>query len=444
MVAICRENALRHTKIIREPKNESPFPEYFDWADHIATRELSTQKTENYVYHLNKAAADLDILLNIFRPYMPAGYFDSWKKEWRGPSLSAAWIHDIGMVTERRDHGVRSAEALFENDLGFDFQGISVEDRIKIGLLCIRHHNGWPGTFGQMKRILEEKRPAHADILGRLFQSPDEPRWDLDFSGKLISTADFLRYRGKRLKNDLKQPFFIWSECEGCETVYGRQRDFCSTSNCDSNPAPTVVVRHDFKNQGPDPEIPVYDHPGSGKIKKTNGNIAGGGAYVPVRENYQIFTRGDMSLFDVAIIDLKAWMDDLTQKRIDYTAIIPYIYDEDDKVTDQYKTVARVNLDVLNMDAAVFAFQKYIADFLRENITTENDDMNPAFQNNSVLHIILSDQSLFSAKIPNETGLTPEVKNAVKKIKTKFRRWREHDIVLPVEIEKKKLKVISL
>jgi len=454
MIDICKKNALLYTKLICKPTKESPFSKYFDWADHIATNDhAETDQPDDYLYHLNKTAVEIDNLVTIFRPHIRPNDFNSWEKKWHEPTLAAAWIHDIGMVDGREKHGQKSAEMLFNDDPRFDFTGIALKDKIKTGLLCIKHHTGWPGIFNSFKIILEKHSvPDGLDILKQLFTSTGAPCWQLDFSGKLILTADFLRYRGKNLRNDLKQPFFIWSECAECGAIYDSQRDSCSTSNCGSKLEPKIVVSHHFKHGPFDsetcPEISVYNEP---DLKKASAIAAGSRGYVSARDDNQnnpIFTRGDMSLFDVTLIDTKTWLDGLIKKDIDYTSIISYIYDEKDEMTDQYKTVVRVSLDISNIDAAIFALEKYIADFMQENITAEDDAENLVFLNRSIIRIRVSDESLFSLRfkeISNERPLPETVKEAVGKIKKKFKEWDEkHNIVLPVEVSEKRLEVISL
>ena len=440
-----------YTGLICQPTKGNLFPDYFDWADHIATRSNSqTDQSNHYFYHLNKTAAEVERLAAVFKPHIPADDFNSWEKEWRKPSLAAAWIHDIGMIETRENHGLASAEMLFNADPRFDFKKINLEDKIKTGLLCVKHHTGWPGIFDVFKKILEKHRVnAGVDILKKFFKSSGAPDWRLDFSGKLISTADFLRHRGKNLRNDLKQPFFIWSECAGRRAVYDSQRDFCSTTHCGLKPEPKIVLRHHFKH-GPfdaeiHPEFSVYNESDS---KKASATGLGSHGYVSARDNAQLFARGDMSLFDVALMATTTWLESLEKKGIDCAAIISYIRDEENKMTDQYKTVVRVSLDISNIDAAIFAFQTYITDFMRENIATEDDMENFIFSNRSIIHIRLSDESRFSScfkKISGAQGSPEHAEKAVKKMTHTFQEWKEkHDIVLPVEISKKRLEVISL
>ncbi|MCP4373194.1 MAG: hypothetical protein GY797_34580, partial [Deltaproteobacteria bacterium] len=167
-------------------------------------------------YHLNKTALDIEKLVNIFRPHLEDADFKIWEEGWYSQTLAAAWIHDIGMLKNRRNHSVGTAEALFEEDrFGFDFQGIGIGDRVKIGMICIRHNNGWPGVWVAMKEVLE-KNSLPLDIIEQLFEDSNTPKWELDFSGRMLSAADGLRYRGVNLRNDLQQPFSLWSECGVC------------------------------------------------------------------------------------------------------------------------------------------------------------------------------------------------------------------------------------
>ncbi|GAH86140.1 unnamed protein product, partial [marine sediment metagenome] len=175
--------------------NGDPFPEYFDWSDHIAT-----SGTQDYLYHLNKTVLEIDNLVRIFELHFQSKDFKLWKKEWHNQTLSAAWVHDIGMIDNRKEHGIISAEIILgKNGHEFDFNGINNEDRAKIGILCIRHNSGWTKVFRAMKEILIDCGIS-SDILEEWFEDEDTPKWDLDFAGKLISTADSLRCRGKNLR----------------------------------------------------------------------------------------------------------------------------------------------------------------------------------------------------------------------------------------------------
>jgi len=447
IIDICKKNALLYSEKVGR-LNENPFPEYFDWSDHIATPE-----TEDYLYHLNKTAIELDNLVTIFRPHIEANRFSAWEKNWYAQTISAAWIHDIGMLIKRDNHGVGSAELFFEeNDLGFDFTEIDIENRIKIGMLCIRHNNGWPGVWGAMKKILQ-KIEHSIDSLEKAFADKNFPEWELDFSGRLLSVADFLRYRGKALKNDLKKPFFQWSKCRSCEIMYDEMRDFCSTTNCSGpSPHPEAVVGHFFDHSGFDPQshpnFSVYQDPDSGTCDKIDYEIRNAHAFVGVRDENQIYTRGDMALSDVKLIDFGVWLDDLSSNGIDCRVFDAYTLDEADRYAGGYKTVVRVNFDVMNQDVAIFTLTEYIADHLHHNLATEDDMPHLIFSNKAILDIRTSDGVAFSQYLESmldDQNLAPEVHEAVMRFEKIVHQWKNSgDIVLPMEIIERKLEAISL
>ncbi len=448
IIGICKKNALLYSKKVCRMTLEDgvPFPEYFDWSDHIAV-----EQTGGYLYHLNKTAIEIDNLVQIFQPHFFPEYFEIWQNDWYEQTLSAAWIHDIGMLKSRIDHGVVSAEVLFEeNDFGFDFSEISHEDRVKIGMLCIKHNNGWPGVYAAMKNILN-KNNIPVDILERLFEDENSPIWPLDFSGKLISTSDFLRYRGKNLRNDLKQSFFLWSECGDCDAVYNNPRDFCFTTNCDAKPGPSIFINHYFDQNGFEPgkypDIPVYRESDSGICNRVREKLNHTYAHVRVRNGNQLFTRGDMSLSDVKVMSYKDWLNDLLNRNVDCRGLDDYILNEEE-INSPYKTVVQVTLDILNHDAAMFTLSRYITAHLHRNIATEDDTPHLFFSNNAILHINISDDSTFSQYfnyIRAKPGLGPEMRDAVMRFEETLRKWKHlHDIVLPVELGKNRLEVISL
>ncbi len=171
MIEICRTVALKYSEKICEPldKYDNIFPEYFDWADHIAT-----EKTEDYIYHLNKTVSEIEKMVNIFEKHIPHGYFNSWKNNWYDQTRAAAWIHDIGMIEGRDIHGILSAEYLFENKFGFDFNGISQEDKIKIGMLCIKHNKAWATVYKEINNMLSENKIPYS-ILDEYFEDRNTP-----------------------------------------------------------------------------------------------------------------------------------------------------------------------------------------------------------------------------------------------------------------------------
>lgn len=448
IVDICRTNALLFSKKICG-LNHGPFPEYFDWSDHIGTSE-----PHDYPYHLNNTATEVDTLAAIFKPHIETDYYEPWHNNWHEQTLAAAWIHDIGMLKSRIDHGIWSAKFLFgENNLGFDFKGIGIKDRIKIGLLCIRHNNGWRQVWGAMRDILQENG-LHLDMMEQSFVDKGLPKWELDFAGKLISVADFLRYRGEALRNDLKQPFFLWSECMDCKIMYDRMRDFCSATNCNSTagPSPKTVIRYSFDKNVFDPKIhpdySIYHKTASGVCNKEEDKINDTLAYVRVRDDYQIHARGDMSLSDVKVVDFKVWRDDLIARGVDCRKLDEYIPDQEEGYVGGYKTVVNINLDVVNQDAAIFTLAKYITNHLHQNLATEVDSDNMVFTNNVILHINIPAGPIFSkyfSSVLDNPGLAPEAGDAVKRFGRSIQRWKElDDIVLPMEITGNGLEVITL
>lgn len=450
IIDICVKNALKYSKEVCavSSKESYPFPIYFDWADHIAISEAN-----DYLFHLNKTALELENLITIFKSYIKPDHFEFWKHNWHEQVIAAAWIHDIGMIKTRKDHSVISAEFLFDkNDFGFDFKDISHEDRVKMGMLCIKHNNGWTGVYGAMRKILlQNKLPL--DILDHSFEDEDSPKWALDFSGRLISTADFLRYRGKGLRNNLEKRFFIWSECVVCKTMYNIKRDFCSETNCRSpQPEPKVVVNHYFDHNGfgPEkyPEFPVYQETESGKSLKIEQKIEDTHAHVRCRDDYQIFTRGDMSLPEVRVIDCMNWLDDLRKREVDCRNIEDHIFDQEGNYNKEYKTVVLVDFDNDNFDSAMFVFSKYIATYLHHNLAIDDYAPDLIFANNVILHISASDDSGFSGlykRMHAKEDLPPETRKAITVFNKVMKQWKEqYDIVLPVELIGNRIEVISL
>jgi len=445
MIEICKENALIFSKEVCKatPSNDNPLPEYYDWSDHIAVSE-----PDDYIYHLNKTVIEVEKLFAIFKPHFDPDHFKSWEKDWLSQVLAAAWIHDIGMLNKRDKHGIKSAEILLgENDWGFDFNAIGDEDRVKIGMLCIKHNNGWPAVYEKMEEIIKENNLS-INILEQSFEedkSTPKPNWQLDFSGKLISTADFLRYRGYKLRNDLKHPFALWSECDSCHTMYKKQRDFCSTNGCDSKPKPTAIIKYDFDHKGYKPQkgsdIAVYQTSQSDKCNQVHGEINNKSAYVRVRDENQLYTRGDMSLFDVSVIDSEIWKNNLVKNGVDCRKLDVYSLDE-------YKTVVCVTLDIYNLDAAMFTMSRYIMHYLDLNLSTDPDLPRLEFSNKTIFYIQISDGSAFSHCFKRERvnwNQNDEMRQSVDIFKKKIRQWQGTPyIVLPLELIDNRLEVISI
>jgi hypothetical protein len=99
--------------------------------------------------------ADIEKLVQILEPHIPEKYFSEWKDDWYEITLASAWIHDIGMIDVRNDHGEKSAEFVLNNsDPRFNFNAIDLIDRIKIAILCIKHNRDWNAVVQKMKILL--------------------------------------------------------------------------------------------------------------------------------------------------------------------------------------------------------------------------------------------------------------------------------------------------
>jgi len=154
------------------------------------------------------------------------------------------------MINDRNHHNLESAKQIFENP---DFIMI---DKIKISLLCLKHNTGWGDVIKKIYGILAENKINQSD-LEQFFdfsRTMPEPVWELYFSGQLISTADSLRYRGKELRNNLKNKFGFSMECPVCSKVYNydEKRNFCSVTDCggrDSIPVTRPIIEHRFSEE---------------------------------------------------------------------------------------------------------------------------------------------------------------------------------------------------
>ncbi len=242
LVEICEHNALLYSEKICKPisKYGDEFPDYFDWSDHIAGKNDS-----DYQYHLNKMASDVEMLAGIFKPHIDDDKYkdyENWHENWYKQTIAAAWIHDIGMIEDREIHGLLSAQFLFNNNYDFDFTVIKEVNKIKIALLCIKHNRTWFHVYDKMKELLDSYKIPLSKL--ELFFKDKKPVDDLDFSGKLISTADSLRYRGEDLRNNLGKPFFLWSYCKNCDIFY-KQLDSCQ---CGSKTLNKAVIQHQNLN----------------------------------------------------------------------------------------------------------------------------------------------------------------------------------------------------
>ncbi|MCP4129432.1 MAG: hypothetical protein GY754_00310 [bacterium] len=444
IVDICRQNALIYSEKICLPLPQygNIFPEYFDWADHVASPDNS-----GYPFHLNKIVSDIELLAAIFEKSIPPKYLERWQTNWFQQTLAAAWIHDIGMIDDRDHHGRLSAEFLFKNSHGFDFSDIVDEDKIKIALLCIKHNRGWSDVRGIIKEVLSGFSIS-TDLLSAYFTDEEEPIWELDFSGKLISTADSLRHRGTDLKNNLTNPFSSWSFCEKCQKLHSGPRGFCSTSNCDSVPVNKAALLHPIPNNALDldaqKDITLYTVSHTGEcceIKESLPKNAPNDVHTLVRDEYQVFTRGDMALFNVSVKEINSWKQSLENEKINLSILDEYIFN------DNYKTVLEVSIDSSNPDAALFTLSKYITEHLDQNIATDDKYPHHFFSNNSIFCIRGSNEDSFS-EFYNKTDFSAckdEVSNSINNIRNIFHQWgKSSNIILPVQIMDFKLEVVVL
>ncbi|MGK0291131.1 MAG: hypothetical protein ACI86H_002598 [bacterium] len=442
IIDICRTAALQYSKEVCKPDLEygNVFPKYFDWSDHIASEDTG------YSHHLNKAAEDIEKLAKIFKEHcFHTNSFEAWKNDWLEQTIAAAWIHDVGMIKDRNKHDFYSAQFLFTNEYGFNFSEISEEDRIKIGLLCIKHNRGWGDTYSGMKKILSASGLS-LNLVESYFNFSYSPSsWKLDLAGRLISTSDCLRYRGKDLQNDLQQTFYLWCECNLCKTVYTEPREFCSTANCQSGkPIQKVAIPHKIEGIEFNPQtyskIKIYQPTLFGNAEKIEDPIQKA-SIIAIREEDQLYTRGDMSLSGIEILDYNNWFQNL--KRMDINCEFFDDYDE-----EKYKTVIQVTLDHENFDAAIFTLSKYITEFLHDNITFEEDSLCTDFLSNScILQIKNTSGKTFTQYYQefDQSVYNEQVKESITTFEDTLKNWQSLDnIVLPVELNGKIVEVIKL
>jgi len=453
LIGLCRKNALLFTETVcrLQAGATCPFPEYFDWADHIAVNRI-----RDYPYHLNKTTREARRIVALFKPFFKEASFNDWKKNWYAQTLAASWIHDIGMLSDRNRHGYGSAALLFgANPYGLDFNAIAIDDRIKIGLLCLRHNNGWQAAYNGMKEILA-RHGLSDEILWGFFPGTATPVWQLEFSGKIISTADSLRYRGRNLRNDLRQPFDIFKKCRHCGTVYHDVVPFCETINCGSTAFdPEVVVAFDFDTRGytPDVDTAVYRKKVNGVCEKLNSHLSNTRACVRAREENQFYTLGDMTLFNVSLESVESWRQKLDVENIDYSVLHDLFIRPPGAppVNSPYKTVVHMGMDSAYPGASFNTFFKYIAEFLEENLTLRESSVLNHGPINTLLHMRVSDGSKFKdlfgkfGEIAGSAmGPKAEVVKLAKSIKKQFEGWRTGFTVLPVEIIENRLEVIAV
>lgn len=444
MIAICRRNALWFSDAVCRLRihPETPFHPYFDWSDHIAA-----EGETDYPYHLNKTAEGVTGLVRLFRPcFSEIADFAGWVRDWYRQTVAAAWIHDIGMLEERNLHGQKSAAFVLDNDTnGFDFSGIDWQDRLKIGLLCIRHHQAWPTVYAGMRQLLADRGhdPGQVDLF---FERRDSPEWELDFSGKLLATADAVRYRGLDLRNDLRQRFEIWSRCSRCERLYAGPMPFCETEGCaGGSMTPIVVVPFDFPAEPYEPErmpeIMVYRNVGGLGCDRVATPITGQRLHVVARSENQWYTLGDMALSNIHVEDALTWRQGLGQAGIDCSVLDDCLLTapEAPPATPFYRTVVHVGLNTGYPEAALLSFVNYIALYLDENLTTdESGSWLPS--SGTLLDIRLSGGQRLAGLMEavRRDGLQKlreaALPDPVHALESTCERWRKHKRVLPVEV----------
>jgi len=429
IVDICKHNALLFTQKICNVAPDNIFPEYIDWADHIATED-----TQDYIFHLNKTVSDVEKIIQILKPHLPEQFYEEWKEEWYEATLASAWIHDIGMLDDRNEHGKKSAEFIVKKDSRFEFEKIDIIDRIKIGILCIRHHREWSTVVKYIKSLLSK------DLISKLnsyFVDNITPTWTLSLSGKLLSTADSLRYRGQDLRNNLGNSFFLCSECINCNSLYEYPANFCSVTNCKNSTLKTKsVFYHPVKNyqltSNSLKKFIIYEQLEDNYYQKVNHQkqiINNQNIKILVRADSQIFTCGDILLSNVNIMDYASWKDEITINQIDTDDI-------EDSINENYKTVYRLTLDSYNPEPALFCFSTYIVNYLADNLVFQNPIMHY-----TILYIEISNGISFKDYLKKiESGNT-----IITTIQHSFKRWkREFNKVLPIEINNNSLKEIVL
>ncbi|MCP4267797.1 MAG: hypothetical protein GY777_19890 [Candidatus Brocadiaceae bacterium] len=467
IVNICRENALEYSRKVCKKINTNIsdiFPIYFDYPDHLAVEE---SEFKEYPYHLNKAVRDIEILTDIFKDILDIDVFELWKANWFEQTRAAAWIHDIGMIDvkdEDRDevrarikHGETSARFLFKNSFGLDFSGISEENRIKIALICLKHNKDWPVfTDDKLSTIFAGCGISINEFKKHFDNFPNQPKWELEFSGKLISTVDCMRERGGGLRNNFRQQLLLMRKCNRCNIIYDctdssdtDTRKTCSTVNCDTQLVSAALVpcgiEHKYFYPGRNEGISVYRKAAKGIFVETSGQLTSEDL-ISVRNNGQIHLRGDLSLSNSEVVRREKWYEDLEKDKIDYEDIR-------DKVGNRYKTVLRLSIESEDILGAMFTFSKYIVNHLEKNLSIKESTSKIPFANRVILHITVSDKLTFNGVYSKFNSVIDDTEDKDKGIfdKTKvviertFADWADKgEMVLPVEIVDGRLKVVNL
>lgn len=436
IIEVCKDNAIKYSSEIEL----KAFHDYFDWSDHIAASE----KTE-YSYHLNKMAEDIKAMAQLYKKIVPHEFYKQWEDNWLTQTIAAGWVHDIGMIIGREPHGKYSAECLFSDNPVFDFSALSEEDRVKIGVLCVKHNCSWANTYKTMKALLE-KEQIQPDYLNTLFNTSNEPVKKLNFSGRLISFCDSLRYRGKDLRNDLKQPFNLWYECPACKTIYTIEKEFCTSANCSGNLQVKAVVSHPSNGQSLQPNAIKLYTKGNNNSATPATTITGQNLFAEVRKTNSIYTLGDMALEDIKVQDYTQWEKTLQKNGINFEEL-----EEQNITTDEYDFILKVTLDEKLILPAMFTLNKYLTAFLDENIGTgEMDSVKIILylesDNNTWFKDLLNSlrfHTCHTDKKNKASDQNPE--KIIASLKRTFSKWKYDDYtILPLEIIKDKVRIIKL
>jgi hypothetical protein len=140
------------------------------------------------------------------------------------------------------------------------------------------------------------------------FADNGKPIWTLELSAKFLATADSLRYRGQGVRNNLGNSFFLCAQCNQCKSVYNYPSHFCSVINCkDSTLDTKALFYHPIQNhmlsKKNSIEFGIYERFNHGYDKVSHEITNKNNIRFLVRENYQMFTCGDILLSQVSIID---------------------------------------------------------------------------------------------------------------------------------------------
>ncbi len=459
IVEICRKNALEYSRKVCKKINTNIsdlFPIYFDYPDHIAVEE---SEFKEYHYHLNKSVRDVETFTGIFEKVANKNVFYPWKEDWFEQTKAAAWIHDIGMIDvwdedkdenrARDKHGETSARFLFKNSYGLDFSRISVEDRIKITLICLKHNKDWSYlTDDILSTIVAGSGISINEFKKHFVNFPETPKWELEFSGKLISTADCMRRRGSGLRNNLKQQFCRMSKCMDCDNVYDCSYSFCPRG-CARDLVPHILIPNSYKDavfsQAKNPGVHVYGEKKPGVFKIIISGKLDLHDRIGVRDMNLVNLRGDCSLSEVRIDKSGDWYNKLDENVRKHDNIIKPLID------GEHKTVLQVTLDSKDINASMFTFAKYIIKYLDKNLVIFPTLSNNSSSNKVILHIKDTNNvtfaemyNRFNKRLRTERERT-KFEETKKTINKRFDTWsKKTSMVSPVEVAENKLAVIAI